>query len=102
MTHRRIRDGAGRSWDVWEVYPSAVERRISGEHKLPGEPPQGVERRREFRILVPHDLEAGGLAFRAGQERRRLAPIPSEWTQLTDGELLALLERADRLPDAPP
>jgi hypothetical protein len=30
MTHRKIKDGDGKSWDVWEVYPAVVERRMSG------------------------------------------------------------------------
>ena len=96
MTHRRIRDRAGEMWDVWEVYPSAVERRMSGE--VPAVLDEGVERRvrREVRVVVPEGLQQGWLAFQNGDERRRLAPIPDEWSTLADAELVALLEKADR------
>jgi hypothetical protein len=97
MTHRRIRDTTGRWWDVWEVYPSAVERRMSGEQPavlLEGE----VERRtkREVRVVVPSELQQGWLAFQTGEERRRLAPIPDGWITLPEGKLLELLTRAGR------
>jgi len=98
MTHRRIRDGDGRQWDIWEVYPSAVERRMSGEHKAI--PPSGeVERRsrREYRVVVPNQLQQGWLAFQAGEERRRLAPIPELWATLAEAELRELLARAERI-----
>jgi len=97
MTHRKIKDGDGRAWDVWEVYPSAVEQRMSGEH--PAAPDDnGVKReRREVRLLVPSALQQGWLAFQCGAERRRLAPIPGNWISLREDQLLALLARADRL-----
>jgi len=96
MTHRKIKDGAGRAWDVWEVYPSAVEQRMSGEHPSvpPGDAPRG---RREVRILVPTALQQGWLAFQSGVDRRRLAPIPVNWIDLGEEELINLLGRADRL-----
>lgn len=97
MTHRKIKDGDGRSWDVWEVYPSAVERRMSGEYPAVA-PSDAVKReRREVRLLVPAELQQGWLAFQSGEERRRVAPIPENWTALGDSALLALLDRADRL-----
>jgi hypothetical protein len=98
MTHRRIHDSEGRQWDIWEVYPSAVERRMSGEHKAI--PPKGDgERRsrREYRVVVPHQLQNGWLAFQAGEERRRLAPIPELWSRLADAELRELLARAEKI-----
>lgn len=97
MTHRKIKDGDGQSWDVWEVYPSVVEQRMSGEHPaaLPGE--TATKDRREVRLLVPSALQQGWLAFQSGEERRRLAPIPHNWTALADAALVELLGRADRL-----
>src|SRR5215208_4982654 len=98
MTHRRIKDTAGEWWDVWEVYPSAVERRMSGEQPAVLSE-TGVDRRvlRELRVVVPSELQQGWLAFQNGDERRRLAPIPNEWSALDEPALLALLERADRI-----
>ena len=102
MTHRKIKDGDGRSWDVWEVYPSAVEQRMSGEYPAL-QPEDGAKKeRREVRLLVPSALQQGWLAFQSGDERRRLAPIPENWTALDDSELIALLCRADRLKSSSP
>jgi hypothetical protein len=98
MTHRRIQDSEGRRWDIWEVYPSAVERRMSGEHKvIPPNGEAGRRSRREYRVVVPHQLQDGWLAFQAGEERRRLTPIPERWATYSDTELRALLARAERI-----
>lgn len=83
---------------MWEVYPSAVERRMSGEFPAVGKDgPPSVERRREVRLLVPVELQQGWLAFQRGGDRRRLVPIPENWSTLDDETLLLLLERADRM-----
>ena len=68
----------------------------SGEHPSvpPGDAPRG---RREVRILVPTALQQGWLAFQSGVDRRRLAPIPVNWIDLGEEELINLLGRADRL-----
>lgn len=101
MTHRKIKDGDGRAWDVWEVYPSAVEQRMSGEYPAaPGGAVTPKRDRREVRILVPSALQDGWLAFQAGSDRRRLAPIPENWIELDDEELIVLLAKADRLSDS--
>ena len=97
MTHRKIKDRVGRAWDVWEVYPSAVEQRMSGEFPAILNSDGSAPEKREIRIRVPSALEGGWLAFQAGHERRRLAPIPAAWISLSDGELVQLLERANRL-----
>jgi hypothetical protein len=106
MTHRKIKDDDGRWWDVWEVYPAAVERRMSGEFpavKQDGHPerdgrPSG-ERRREVRLLVPAELQHGWLAFQSGTDRRRVVPVPDNWSTLNDDALVRLLEGADRVSD---
>jgi hypothetical protein len=94
MPHRTFRDEVGREWDVWEVVPTAVERRMA---KASPRPPT-IERRKiqETRVVVPDRLQNGWLAFQSGGERRRLAPIPGEWEDLTATELLDLLNQADR------
>ena len=94
MPHRSFRDDIGREWDVWEVVPTAVERRIARSVARPPE----IERRKitEARVVVPDRLQKGWLAFQSGWERRRLAPIPSEWDEMTALELLDLLHHADR------
>ena len=99
MTHRKIKDGDGKPWDVWEVYPSAVEQRMSGEHPAVTDGDGKKAERREVRIVVPAALQQGWLAFQAGEERRRLAPIPENWMALDEAALMALLDGADRLTD---
>jgi hypothetical protein len=94
MAHRSFHDDVGRAWDVWDVIPTVVERRVSP----PAPRPPDIERRkiRETRVVVPESLQQGWLAFQSGRERRRLAPIPSDWGEMTASELLELLHHADR------
>jgi hypothetical protein len=97
MTHRKIKDGVGRAWDVWEVYPSAVEQRMSGEYPAVPSSDTPAPEKREVRIRVPPALQNGWLAFQSGTVRRRLTPIPERWVTLGDEELLRLLASANRL-----
>ena len=87
----------GRAWDVWEVYPSAVEQRMSGEFPAVSDGGAPAPEKREVRIRVPTALQDGWLAFQSGNDRRRLTPIPERWVTLADEELVRLLARADRL-----
>lgn len=94
MAHRSFRDDAGQEWEVWEVVPTAVERRIA---EAPPRPAAAERRKvRETRVVVPARLQRGWLAFQSGRERRRLAPIPPDWADMTASELLDLLRQADR------
>jgi hypothetical protein len=95
MAHRNFRDEHGREWDVWEVVPTAVERRIARKTPVPSMAP--IERRKmqETRVLVPDVLQKGWLAFQTESERRRLAPIPADWASMTSAELLELLHLAN-------
>jgi hypothetical protein len=96
MAHRTFRDDSGREWDAWEVVPTAVERRIS--RRMLASSASSKERRQvaDARVVVPPELQKGWLAFQSGTERRRLAPIPEGWSELSDTELIALLQRAER------
>jgi hypothetical protein len=91
LAHRTFKDGDGRTWDVWEVYPSFAERRVTP----PGQP-ISVERRtrKEPRASLPGELRHSWLAFETKTERRRLAPPPEGWEQMPDAELTAHLQRA--------
>lgn len=100
MTHRKIKDGKGRAWDVWEVYPSAVEQRMSGEYPAVPDGDGSTREKREVRIRVPSALQDGWLAFQSGKDRRRLTPIPEQWATLGDEELVRLLARANRLTES--
>lgn len=80
MAHRRIVDTENQVWDVWEVNTSNASPRI----------------------LVQPSLAGGWLAFQSGERRRRLAPPPPGWSDLTDEGLLDLMAGAESiLPRSP-
>ncbi len=96
MPHRTFRDDEGREWEAWEVVPTAVERRMARDGSRRSAAAQDRRRVQEARVLVPEELQFGWLAFQSGAERRRLAPIPDDWVEMTAEELADLLDRADR------
>jgi hypothetical protein len=91
MAYRTFPDTRGRVWDVWDVHPFMIERRISGQHQA-----IDAERRQrhEPRVPLPRELHDGWLTFESRGERRRLVLPPSGWGALADAELVKLLERA--------
>ena len=93
MSYRRFTDGKGRQWEVWEVHPSAVERRMNTDATT-ATAPRERRRHRRFRLTMPPELRSGWLAFQRGANKIRLAPIPSGWVHLSDDELAQLAQRA--------
>ena len=47
--------------------------------------------------ILPEAFRTGWLVFDSGAERRRLAPVPGEWSDLPSGALQSLLDRAVRV-----
>lgn len=94
--HRTFVDDLGRSWNVWETFPTSMERRASATEpdKLPHVGAAERRRRREARVAVPAHLQGGWLVFQAKHETRRLAPPPPGWADMRDRQLAELLERA--------
>ena len=94
MSHRAYTDSLGRHWDVWSVQPEYAERRRT----TPGAASPGVlyELRvnNGFRVPLGRTWVSGWLVFETKGEKRRLAPVPPNWTQLTDAELDRLREQA--------
>ena len=89
MAYRKFSDEHGQVWEVWEILPTALERRrASAAHS-------GPERRHrhEKRLVVPERLQGGWLAFQSSQERRRLVPATAGWSAMTDEELRQLLRQ---------
>ena len=83
-------DVLGAQWEVWEVYPRLVERRLMRERRAAR---RGSDERRHVtvgRATLPRIL-GGWLAFQSAHERRRVVPVPDDWEQLGDRQLLALL-----------
>ncbi|MDB4879872.1 MAG: hypothetical protein JWL60_1318 [Gemmatimonadetes bacterium] len=93
MTLRTVVDADGVTWELWEVQPSLVEKRDASD----GAPGNSAERRRvrSVRMRVSPDMREGWLAIRSHTERRRIAPIPAGWQELSDEALLRLVARAD-------
>lgn len=94
MGYREFRDQGDVLWYVWEIQPSSIERRLrDDETKRPA-----TERRRtpsppRFRPSNPQ-LMAGWLAFESSLGKRRLFPVPKQWEEMSEDELLALLAQA--------
>ena len=94
MSHRVVVDERGRRWEVWEVHPTATERRLNGERRTTRRPTAERRRKPEARLRADPALAQGWLAFAWDGEKRRLAPIPDGWDAAPDPRLLALLEQA--------
>ena len=90
MSFREFRDESGAEWEVWEVRPALVERRILNDA------PMDADRRTTShrRAPVADDLRFGWLVFQSGSAKRRLAPVPTGWEKLDRDGLTALLTRA--------
>ena len=98
MTHRTFKDKDGRIWDVWQVHPSAAERRFvqrrvsddergdaperrTGEERREGEKPQPLA---ISRATIAPEFTYGWLCFETVGEKRRLAPVPEGWDRADD------------------
>ena len=96
MTHRTFKDKDGRIWDVWQVHPSAAERRFvqrrvkdedrtdsaerrSGEERRAEDKPPGITR-----ATIAPEFTYGWLCFETIGEKRRLAPVPEGWDRADD------------------
>jgi hypothetical protein len=72
VPHRDFIDSRGEHWEVFDVRPR-----------------QGSEAR-----AVRPELSEGWLTFESRTEKRRLAPIPTDWQELPPETLADLCERA--------
>lgn len=88
MAHRVFADASGVIWEAWEVRPRGVVEGAPGRRAADTLAPHDSSRTpavpslpaaSERRLAVTPALQGGWLAFRAGDERRRLAPIPPGW-----------------------
>jgi hypothetical protein len=93
-SYRQFEDEEGRRWDVWEVHPSAVERRVNEERRKAARETPDRRRNLDVQFPMPPELANGWLAFQCDDARRRLAPIPSQWQSMSEDELRALVRRA--------
>lgn len=75
MALREFRDSKGVLWKVWSVTPDSLDKRTTAEDYM-------------------RDWQDGWLCFECPESRRRLATFPPGWEDLPDGDLEALLARA--------
>jgi hypothetical protein len=70
MAVRTFESPDGATWNVWEVVPARMGdfRSSHGTH-------------------LPRDLADGWLCFDCGTEKRRLAPLPSNWQERSEEDL---------------
>lgn len=99
MSLRDFTDSSGRSWRVWETFPSTLPSQGAGSSAfsrfMGAQPDQEGNTSRTVR----KSYKDGWLTFTSGSERRRLAPIPSNWEQDSEARLREYLERSDQIPE---
>lgn len=78
MAVRTFESPDGITWTAWEVIPGQVS-----------------EFRSTFGSHLPAQMAEGWLCFDCGSEKRRLAPLPSDWAGRTEAELWFLCRAAD-------
>ena len=111
MPSRTFTDARGVQWTVVDVAPAWAERRLKRDRRLPGRVPKpgqperrtGDDRRRGLtdsgpRVKIDPRLATGWLAFDSAHERRRLAPVPEGWYEMSDAQLTQLVARASPIP----
>ena len=102
MAYRTFLDDNGRYWQVWESRPHLFERRKGERRQLPAcwvesERRSMSDRRIQARprsAVVDPRLANGWLTFESFTEKRRLAPVPPRWDEMSVRELLNLWESA--------
>lgn len=107
MALREFTDSRGSVWQVWNVHPTTRYSSpvVKGERRQKKAPHVEPERRRGNFSLTP-GLETGWLCFESATEKRRLAPMPSDWEDCAEGVLEVYLAAARpikrRVIDLPP
>ena len=100
MGYRIFRDSAGTEWQAWDVVPRLSERRLGERRARAAAVPRPERRRVERRVqagrrpLLSAGLDNGWLCFEAPVEKRRLAPIPSDWLSCATARLEEYLRAA--------
>ena len=108
MPYRTFTDSVGTEWQVWDIVPRLSERRMATpvDRRVEIKPITFADRRREQR-RVPQAPVArarlrgtyaqGWLCFESGIEKRRLSPIPEDWTTCEDERLEEYTGQAERV-----
>ncbi len=97
MTLRDITGDDGRRWRVWETRPVFGAERLDDRARALGR--EATAGREGVDLgLFSAKRQNGWLTFATDGEKRRLSPIPAHWDALSEPELCALLNGADRVP----
>ena len=110
MPYRTFIDSAGAEWQVWDIVPRNHERRTTekldrrvevipisfADRRLPENRRAlaGGARRAYLRGSYAH----GWLCFETRQEKRRLSPIPQDWTTCSADDLEAYANLGEVVP----
>ncbi len=100
MSFRNFVDASGVEWQAFDVVPRSEERRHydrrSGEIEVPLGDRRDTDRRIAVSagILFQKAVSGGWLCFECQGERRRLAPIPDDWTRCSGRQLEAYCRSA--------
>jgi hypothetical protein len=106
MSYRLFDDSRGTEWQVWDVVPRLEERRTaaSPDRRVEIKVIPFADRRRMPRRII-HSRRAllsgayaqGWLCFESGREKRRLSPIPDDWTTCDEATLESYMNQALRV-----
>ena len=103
MAYRMFKDSRGTEWQTWDVVPRLAERRVADRRSRVGPPPRLDQRTRTDRrvlttprALMTPGLDGGWLCFEAPDEKRRLSPIPADWSRCTEERLEQYCAQATR------
>ena len=93
MGYRSFKDSTGADWHAWDVVPQLAERRVAdrrqGRQSISFRDRRRTERRMMGgrRSVLASGLADGWLCFEGPTEKRRLSPIPGDWSRCPDQQL---------------
>ena len=106
MSYRLFEDSQGNEWQVWDIIPRLEERRESAttDRRVEVKVIPFADRRRAGRrvavarrALLRGSYAHGWLCFESRREKRRLSPIPGDWTTCDDETLEGYLHEGVRV-----
>lgn len=109
MPYRTFTDSLGTDWQVWDIVPRLSERRSDEltERRVNIVVVPFADRRRDPRRLVDQrravlrgTFAQGWLCFESDTEKRRLSPIPEDWTICGEEKLEAYIRDGERVSGA--
>ena len=106
MSYRLFDDSRGTEWQVWDVVPRLEERRLAVKPErrveikvIPFADRRRISRRivQTRRALLSGTYAQGWLCFESPREKRRLSPIPDDWTTCDEETLEGYMNQGVRV-----